>query len=62
MCVESYQVIPGKVDQPTNCRSDVGCNGLGNHVMLEDKVDPSLSGQYLNQYFDEHISCLLSLN
>lgn len=62
MYEESYQVMPGKVDQPTNYRSAVRCNGLGNHVMLEDKVDPSLSGQCLNQYFDEHIACLLSLN
>lgn len=62
MCEESYQVIPGKADQQTNYISAAGCNGLGNHVMLRDKVDPSLSGRYLNQYFDEDIACLLSLN
>lgn len=36
-------------------------NGLRNPVMLEDKVEPSSSGQYFNQYFDEDIGCLLIL-
>lgn len=62
VCSESYPLIPGKADQPTLYRSAVGHNGLGNHVMLEDKIDPSSSGQYLNQYFGEDIGCLLSLH
>lgn len=62
MYEESYQVTAGKAEQPTTYRSAVRCNDLGNHAMLQDKADPSLSGQCLNQYFDEHIACLLSLN
>lgn len=51
MCSESYTLIPGKADQPTLYRSAVGHNSLGNHVMLEDKIDPSSSGQLFESVF-----------
>lgn len=66
---KKMSIIPGRVDQPTKHWNAVGHNGLRNYVIMEDKVvshPPTPAalqhGQYLNQYFDEDIGCLLSLH